>query len=142
MEDPKKEALLKEVLKELDDITKDVKASAAPVEAEKEDVDMKDQANGKTKKNKKQPKKPIDRKHRGYAFVEFEREQDMKTAYKNTDGIRIKDRKIAVDVERGRTVTGWRPMRFGGGKGGRGYTKEPISRPYGGQGGYGPVREL
>jgi RNA recognition motif-containing protein len=27
-----------------------------------------------------------DNKPRGYAFVEFEREQDMKTAYKRADG--------------------------------------------------------
>ena len=58
-------------------------------------------------------------------------------AYKETDGIRIKDRRALVDVERGRTVKGWKPRRFGGGLGGRGYTKAMPSRPMG-PGGYGP----
>lgn len=50
-------------------------------------------------------------------------------AYKETDGIRIKDRRVLVDVERGRTVKGWRPRRLGGGLGGRGYTKAMPARP-------------
>lgn len=90
---------------------------------------------------KQNPKKP----HRGYAFVVYEREKDMKAAYKETDGIRIKDRRVLVDVERGRTVKGWKPRRFGGGLGGRGYTKTTPARPLGpggfnapsGPGGYG-----
>ncbi|KAA6408697.1 MAG: U1 small nuclear ribonucleo [Lasallia pustulata] len=69
--------------------------------------------------------------HRGYAFIVYEREKDMKAAYKETDGIRIKDRRVLVDVERGRTVKGWRPRRFGGGLGGRGYTKAMPARPAG-----------
>ncbi|UKZ77328.1 hypothetical protein TrVFT333_005048 [Trichoderma virens FT-333] len=44
------------------------------------------------KPNKK--KKP----HRGYAFVVFEREKDMRAALDACDGIRIKDRRIKVDV--------------------------------------------
>ncbi|KAI5279229.1 hypothetical protein KEM54_004268 [Ascosphaera aggregata] len=52
-------------------------------------------------------------------------------AYKETDGIRIKDRRVLVDVERGRTVKGWKPRRFGGGLGGRGYTKAAPARPMG-----------
>ncbi|KAI9928116.1 hypothetical protein MW887_002149 [Aspergillus wentii] len=83
--------------------------------------------------------------HKGYAFIVYEREKDMKAAYKETDGIRIKDRRVLVDVERGRTVKGWKPRRFGGGLGGRGYTKAFPSRPTGpgsfnapsGPGGYG-----
>ncbi|KAB8276064.1 U1 small nuclear ribonucleo protein of 70kDa MW N terminal-domain-containing protein [Aspergillus minisclerotigenes] len=83
--------------------------------------------------------------HKGYAFIVYEREKDMKAAYKETDGIRIKDRRVLVDVERGRTVKGWKPRRFGGGLGGRGYTKALPSRPIGpgsfgapsGPGGYG-----
>ncbi|PWY94158.1 RNA-binding domain-containing protein [Aspergillus sclerotioniger CBS 115572] len=89
--------------------------------------------------------------HKGYAFIVYEREKDMKVllpisaAYKETDGIRIKDRRVLVDVERGRTVKGWKPRRFGGGLGGRGYTKALPSRPIGpgsfnapsGPGGYG-----
>ncbi|EXJ56102.1 U1 small nuclear ribonucleoprotein 70kDa [Cladophialophora yegresii CBS 114405] len=117
------------------------------------------------------PKKP----HKGYAFIVYEREKDMRgiffhespsaldpsihhpdgmvrrnetdpghpylftAAYKETDGLRIKDRKVVVDVERGRMVPGWRPKRFGGGLGGRGYTRQAPARPtYGApQGGYG-----
>ncbi|KAJ0418408.1 U1 small nuclear ribonucleoprotein of 70kDa MW N terminal-domain-containing protein [Aspergillus carlsbadensis] len=75
--------------------------------------------------------------HRGYAFIVYEREKDMKAAYKETDNIRIRDRRVLVDVERGRTVKGWKPRRFGGGLGGRGYTKALPSRPIGG-GGFGP----
>ncbi|KAJ6139294.1 hypothetical protein N7471_005780 [Penicillium samsonianum] len=71
--------------------------------------------------------------HRGYAFVVFEREKDMKAAYKETENIRIKGRPAVVDVERGRTTKGWKPRRLGGGLGGRGYTK--ISQaPRGGPG--------
>jgi len=69
--------------------------------------------------------------HNGYAFIEFERESDMKAAYKDSDGLRIKDRRVVVDVERGRTVEKWRPRRLGGGLGGRGYTKAPPPRPVG-----------
>lgn len=54
---------------------------------------------------------------RGYAFVEFEREKDMKVAYVEADAMRIDSRRIVVDVERGRTVKGWRPRRLGGGLG-------------------------
>ena len=43
-------------------------------------------------------------KHRGYAFVEFEREEDMNLAYKRADGKKIDGRRIVVDVERGRLV--------------------------------------
>ncbi|TWU77349.1 hypothetical protein ED733_005548 [Metarhizium rileyi] len=73
--------------------------------------------------------------HRGYAFVVFEREKDMRAALDSCDGIRIKDRRIKVDVERGRTVKGWKPRRLGGGLGGRGYTKTAPARPGGGPGG-------
>ncbi|KAJ6079073.1 hypothetical protein N7467_008826 [Penicillium canescens] len=75
----------------------------------------------------KKKKKP----HQGYAFIVYEREKDMKAAYKETDGIRIKDRRVLVDVERGRTTRGWKPRRFGGGLGGRGYTKAMPIRPGG-----------
>ncbi|ODQ54377.1 RNA-binding domain-containing protein, partial [Saitoella complicata NRRL Y-17804] len=54
----------------------------------------------------------------GYAFIVYEREKDMKTAYKECDGLRIRDRRVVVDVERGRTVKGWKPRRLGGGLGG------------------------
>ncbi|RPA80774.1 RNA-binding domain-containing protein, partial [Ascobolus immersus RN42] len=57
-------------------------------------------------------------KPRGYAFILYERDKDMKAAFKETDGLRIKDRRIVVDVERGRTTKGWKPRRLGGGLGG------------------------
>eukprot|EP01119_Soliformovum_irregulare_P010298 TRINITY_DN2526_c0_g1_i1.p1 TRINITY_DN2526_c0_g1~~TRINITY_DN2526_c0_g1_i1.p1 ORF type:complete len:292 (+),score=61.74 TRINITY_DN2526_c0_g1_i1:33-908(+) len=56
-------------------------------------------------------------KPRGYAFVEFEREKDMRVAYKQADGRKIDGRRIVVDVERGRTVRNWKPRRLGGGLG-------------------------
>lgn len=57
-------------------------------------------------------------KPKGYGFVEFEDERDMKVAYKQADGVKIDDRRVVVDVERGRTVKGWNPRRLGGGLGG------------------------
>ncbi|KAK7181355.1 U1 small nuclear ribonucleoprotein [Paraphaeosphaeria sporulosa] len=78
------------------------------------------------------PDAPLKKRKRGYAFIVYEREKDMKAAYKETDGMRIKDRKVTVDVERGRTVSGWRPRRFGGGLGGRNYTKQAAARSGGG----------
>ncbi|GJJ72061.1 U1 small nuclear ribonucleoprotein 70kDa [Entomortierella parvispora] len=62
--------------------------------------------------------KDVEGKPRGYAFIEYEREKDMKAAYKDADGIKILGRRIVVDVERGRTVKGWKPKRLGGGLGG------------------------
>jgi len=56
-------------------------------------------------------------KPRGYAFVEFEHERDLKNAYKQGDGKKIDGRRVMVDVERGRTVEGWFPRRLGGGRG-------------------------
>ncbi|XP_035215178.1 U1 small nuclear ribonucleoprotein 70 kDa-like [Stegodyphus dumicola] len=57
-------------------------------------------------------------KPRGYAFIEYERERDMHSAYKHADGKKIDGRRVLVDVERGRTVKGWLPRRLGGGLGG------------------------
>ncbi|RUP45095.1 hypothetical protein BC936DRAFT_148616 [Jimgerdemannia flammicorona] len=62
--------------------------------------------------------KNLEGKSRGYAFIEYEREKDMRAAYKDADGIKIAGRRILVDVERGRTVKGWRPRRLAGGLGG------------------------
>ncbi|ORX46785.1 RNA-binding domain-containing protein [Hesseltinella vesiculosa] len=56
-------------------------------------------------------------KSRGYAFIEYEREKDMRAAYKEADGRRFFGRRLEVDVERGRTVKNWRPRRLGGGLG-------------------------
>lgn len=72
-------------------------------------------------------------KSRGYAFVVYERERDMRAAYKDTEGIKIKGRRAMVDVERGRTVKDWKPMRLGGGLGGVSRKKKeppvPIEAP-------------
>ncbi|KAJ8907960.1 hypothetical protein NDN08_008063 [Rhodosorus marinus] len=48
----------------------------------------------------------------GYAFIEFEKEKDMKEAYKAGDGRRIDGKRISVDIERGRTVPSWLPKRL------------------------------
>ncbi|CAO3686053.1 unnamed protein product [Umbelopsis vinacea] len=58
-----------------------------------------------------------DGKSRGYAFIEYEREKDMRAAYKDADGLKLDGRRVLVDVERGRTVKGWKPRRLGGGLG-------------------------
>ena len=57
-------------------------------------------------------------KSRGYAFVEYQHEEDMKRAYRGADGMRLEGRPIVVDVERGHTVPNWLPRRLGGGLGG------------------------
>ena len=65
---------------------------------------------------------------RGYAFIEFENEKDMKCvfifditffsdAFTEGDAKKIDGKRVVVDVERGRTVNGWRPRRLGGGLG-------------------------
>lgn len=54
-----------------------------------------------------------DGKPRGYAFVEFEHERDMRAAYKKGDGMTIDGRRILLDVERGRTMKDWKPRRLG-----------------------------
>lgn len=47
-------------------------------------------------------------KSRGYAFIEYEHQGDMKSAYKALPmGKKIRGRRICVDVERGRTVPDW-----------------------------------
>lgn len=79
---------------------------------------------------------------RGYAFVEYERSDDLKRAIsvgffpplldsviavklKQRDGKKrgvrheILGREVVVDVERGRQQPGWIPRRFGGGLGGQ-----------------------
>ena len=57
-------------------------------------------------------------KPRGYAFIEYEEERDMHSAYKHAEGMKIDSRRVLVDVERSRTVKGWLPRRLGGGLGG------------------------
>jgi len=57
-------------------------------------------------------------KPRGYAFIEYETEKGMRSAFKYGDGRKIDGRRVVVDIERGRTVKNWKPRRFGGGLGG------------------------
>jgi len=77
---------------------------------------------------------------RGYAFIVFERERDMKAAYKESDRLHIMGKRVLVDVERGRTVRGWKPRRLGGGLGGRPKPEAPAPfispAPTGGRGGF------
>lgn len=65
----------------------------------------------------KMVKEQVTEKFKGYAFIQFAKEEDMKAAYKDADGKKINGRRIAVDVERGRTVKNWKPRRLGGGLG-------------------------
>ncbi len=66
-------------------------------------------------------------KSRGYAFIEFEQEEDMKRAYRGADAMRIEGRPIVVDVERGHTVRNWLPRRLGGGLGGTRYDRRSAN---------------
>ncbi|WVQ82234.1 hypothetical protein IAT38_004362 [Cryptococcus sp. DSM 104549] len=80
-------------------------------------------------------------KSNSYAFIVYERERDMKAAYKDAEGIPIHHKKILVDVERGRTVKGWKPHRLGGGLGGRPKPVDPEAgmpqmQSFGGRGGF------
>ncbi|KAG6519041.1 hypothetical protein ZIOFF_022530 [Zingiber officinale] len=73
-------------------------------------------------------------KPRGYGFVEYVHTRDMKTAYKQADGKKLDNRRVLVDVERGRTVPNWRPRRLGGGlgttrTGGEEFTQKHSVRP-------------
>lgn len=54
----------------------------------------------------------------GFAFLEYEHEEDMKRAYRAADGMKLDGKEIVVDVERGHTVPNWLPRRLGGGLGG------------------------
>jgi U1 small nuclear ribonucleoprotein len=103
---------------------------------------------------------------RGYAFIEFEEEGDVKvrgpgvreygarkraetgphafhpppphthtpalptrqTAYRRAEGKRIDDSRVVVDVERGRTVRGFKPRRLGGGLGGEARAARPPKK--------------
>ena len=49
----------------------------------------------------------------------------LSAAYKRADGRKIDGRRVVVDVERGRTVKGWRPRRLG-----KKWTKEEKQRNY------------
>ena len=49
---------------------------------------------------------------RPFAFVELEDERDLRSFIRECNGMRMENRRILVDVERGRTVPGWQPMRI------------------------------
>lgn len=68
---------------------------------------------------------------KGYGFVEYENEDDMKRAYRAADGMKIEGREVVVDVERGHTVPSWLPRRLGGGLGGTrlGGKDKNVKRP-------------
>jgi len=72
-------------------------------------------------------------KPKGYGFVEFEREKDMRVAYKQADGRKIDGRRIVVDVERGRTVRNWKPRRLGGGLGFTRAGADNVNQKYSGR---------
>jgi len=75
----------------------------------------------------------VTNKPRGYAFVEYMHTRDMKTAYKQADGRKIDNRRVLVDVERGRTVPNWRPRRLGGGLGSTRVGGEEVNQKYSGR---------
>lgn len=72
-------------------------------------------------------------KSRGYGFVEFESSRDMKEAYNDADGRKINNRRIVVDVERGRTVLNWKPRRLGGGLGATRVGSPAVNQKYSGR---------
>jgi U1 small nuclear ribonucleoprotein len=52
---------------------------------------------------------------RHYAFIEFSDGEMVKTAYAKANGMRLNGNRIVIDVERARTVPGWKPKVLGGG---------------------------
>ncbi|KAK9113129.1 hypothetical protein Scep_020648 [Stephania cephalantha] len=75
----------------------------------------------------------VTNKPRGYAFVEYMHTRDMKAAYKQADGRKLDNRRVLVDVERGRTVPNWRPRRLGGGLGSTRVGGEDLNQKYSGR---------
>ncbi|KAA0067647.1 U11/U12 small nuclear ribonucleoprotein 35 kDa protein isoform X1 [Cucumis melo var. makuwa] len=67
---------------------------------------------------------------RGYAFVEYETEKEMRRAYKDAHHSMIDDCEIIVDYNRQRLMSGWIPRRLGGGLGGK---KESGQLRFGGR---------
>ncbi|KAI3900543.1 hypothetical protein MKW92_018963 [Papaver armeniacum] len=72
-------------------------------------------------------------KPRGYAFIEYAHTRDMKAAYKQADGRKLDNKRVLVDVERGRTVPNWRPRRLGGGLGSTRVGGEEVNQKYSGR---------
>ncbi|KAK9108838.1 hypothetical protein Sjap_016898 [Stephania japonica] len=75
----------------------------------------------------------VTNKPRGYAFVEYMHTRDMKAAYKQADGRKLDNKRVLVDVERGRTVPNWRPRRLGGGLGSTRVGGEDLNQKYSGR---------
>lgn len=67
---------------------------------------------------------------RGYAFVEFETEKEMRRAYKDAHHTHIDNSEIIVDYNRQQLMPGWIPRRLGGGHGGK---KESGQLRFGGR---------
>lgn len=67
---------------------------------------------------------------RGYAFVEYETEREMRHAYQDAHHAIIDDSEIIVDYNRQRLMPGWIPRRLGGGLGGK---KESGQLRFGGR---------
>ncbi|GAV75929.1 RRM_1 domain-containing protein [Cephalotus follicularis] len=67
---------------------------------------------------------------RGYAFVEYETEREMRRAYEDAHHSIIDDHEILVDYDRQQLMPGWIPRRLGGGLGGR---KESGQLRFGGR---------
>ncbi|XP_030536511.1 U11/U12 small nuclear ribonucleoprotein 35 kDa protein [Rhodamnia argentea] len=67
---------------------------------------------------------------RGYAFVEYETEREMRHAYKDAHHSFIDDSEIMVDYNRQQLMPGWIPRRLGGGLGGK---KESGQLRFGGR---------
>ncbi|KAH9623511.1 hypothetical protein KSS87_012466 [Heliosperma pusillum] len=67
---------------------------------------------------------------RGYAFVEFETEREMRRAYEDAHHSYIDDSEIIVDYNRQQLMSGWIPRRLGGGLGGK---KESGQLRFGGR---------
>ncbi|XP_050235396.1 U11/U12 small nuclear ribonucleoprotein 35 kDa protein [Mercurialis annua] len=67
---------------------------------------------------------------RGYAFVEYETEREMRRAYMDGHHSIIDDSEVLVDYNRQQLMRGWIPRRLGGGLGGR---KESGQLRFGGR---------
>uniref|UniRef100_A0A7N0TNZ7 RRM domain-containing protein n=1 Tax=Kalanchoe fedtschenkoi TaxID=63787 RepID=A0A7N0TNZ7_KALFE len=67
---------------------------------------------------------------RGYAFVEYQTEREMRCAYEEAHHSIIDDSEIIVDYNRQQLMPGWIPRRLGGGLGGK---KESGQLRFGGR---------
>ncbi|KAM7491670.1 hypothetical protein LguiA_034591 [Lonicera macranthoides] len=67
---------------------------------------------------------------RGYAFVEYETEREMRRAYEDAHHSLVDDSEVIVDYNRQQLMPGWIPRRLGGGLGGK---KESGQLRFGGR---------